>query len=47
MAQQDSGEEGVYTVLLLVALLMLLAAVGVVWYRSSQVSGGFMPVLPF
>ncbi|WP_428386927.1 hypothetical protein [Mucisphaera sp.] len=43
MAQQDDGD-GVYSVLLLVAVLMLLAGVGVVWYRSAQLTGGFLPV---
>ncbi|MEQ9455119.1 MAG: hypothetical protein RLN76_11085 [Phycisphaeraceae bacterium] len=46
MAQYDS-DDGVYSVLLLIALLMLLAGIGVVWMRSAELAGGMLPVLPF
>ena len=47
MAETGSGSsESIYTVLVFVALLSLLAGVGYVWYRGFQVfgkAGWFLP----
>ncbi len=47
MADTSSGSsESIYTVLVFVSLLMLLAGVGYVLYRGSQVFGGYTWFLP-
>ena len=47
MADNSSGYgENIYTVLALISMLTLLAGVGYVLYRGSQVFGGFTWFLP-
>ncbi len=48
MAESSSSGSGesIYTVLVFVTLLALLAGVGYVWYRGSQVFGEAMWFLP-
>lgn len=47
MADSVSGSsEGIYTALVFVALLALLAGVGYVWYRGYQVFGNATWFIP-
>ena len=47
MADTSLGsDENIYTVLVFVSLLTLIAGVGYVLYRGSQVFGGFTWFLP-
>ncbi len=45
-ATSSGPGESIYTVLVFVTLLTLLAGVGYVWYRGSQVFGNAMWFLP-
>jgi len=41
-----SPSDSIYTTLVFITLLALLAAVGYVWYRGSQVFGGATWFIP-
>lgn len=43
MADNQASESNIYTILIFIALLVLLAGVGYVWYRFYELTGSFVP----